>query len=101
MKESAAYQAAGAGQQTVESGGTSVPGYARSEPTETRSKKSTASVPGLVFPRFFTEAGVDPCGEVEWDRRAAVIGNERGEVVFEQRDVEIPRFWSQQATNIV
>src|SRR5438093_789023 len=33
--------------------------------------------------------------------RAAVIGNERGEVVFEQRDVEIPKFWSQQATNIV
>ena len=33
--------------------------------------------------------------------RHAVIGNERGHVVFEQRDVEIPRFWSQQATNIV
>jgi ribonucleoside-diphosphate reductase alpha chain len=102
MKESAAYQAAGAGQQTVESsGGTSVPGYVRSEPAETRSKKSTTAAPGLVFPRFFTEAGVDPFDEVEWDRRAAVIGNERGEVVFEQRDVEIPRFWSQQATNIV
>jgi ribonucleoside-diphosphate reductase alpha chain len=101
MKESAAYQAAGAGQQTVESsGGTSVPGYVRSEPAETRSKKPSV-VPGLVFPRFFTEAGVDPFNEVEWDRRAAVIGNERGEVVFEQRDVEIPRFWSQQATNIV
>jgi hypothetical protein len=33
--------------------------------------------------------------------RSAVIGNEKGEVVFEQRDVEIPKFWSQQATNIV
>jgi ribonucleoside-diphosphate reductase alpha chain len=33
--------------------------------------------------------------------RSAVIGNEKGQVVFEQRDVEIPRFWSQQATNIV
>ena len=33
--------------------------------------------------------------------RSAVIGNEKGNVVFEQRDVEIPRFWSQQATNIV
>ena len=102
MKESAAYQAAGAGQQTVESsGGTSVPGYVRSEPAEARSKKPTTSVPGLVFPRFFTDAGIDPFDEVEWDHRAAVIGNERGEVVFEQRDVEIPRFWSQQATNIV
>jgi ribonucleoside-diphosphate reductase alpha chain len=102
MKESAAYQAAAAGQQTVENtGGTSVPGYVRSEPAEARSRKSATSAPGLVFPRFFTEAGVDPFDEVEWDRRAAVIGNERGEVVFEQRDVEMPRFWSQQATNIV
>ena len=31
----------------------------------------------------------------------AVIGNEKGKVVFEQRDVEIPRAWSQPATNIV
>src|SRR6476620_4301833 len=102
MKESAAYQAAGAGQQTVESsGGTSVPGYPRSEPADSRSKKSVTSAPGLVFPRFFTESGVDPFDEVEWDLRSAVIGNERGEVVFEQQDVEIPRFWSQLATNIV
>src|SRR5262245_30066767 len=101
MKESAAYQAAGAGQQTVESSsGTSVPGYARSEP-ESRSKKSTPSAPGLVFPRFFTEAGVDPFDEIEWDLRSAVIGSERGEVVVEQHNVEIPRFWSQLATNIV
>src|SRR5262245_4098270 len=102
MKESAAYQAAGAGQQTVESGsGATVPGYVRSEPPDSRSKKSAPSVPGLVFPRFFTEAGADPFDQIEWDLRSAVIGNERGEVVFEQHDVEIPRFWSQLATNIV
>src|SRR6476469_4015208 len=83
------------------SGGTSVPGYVRSEPADSRSKKSVTSAPGLVFPRFFTESGVDPFDEVEWDLRSAVIGNERGEVVFEQQDVEIPRFWSQLATNIV
>ena len=63
--------------------------------------KAPASAPGLTFPRFFTEAGVDPFDEVEWELRSAVIGNERGEVVFEQRDVEIPKAWSQQATNIV
>jgi ribonucleoside-diphosphate reductase alpha chain len=45
--------------------------------------------------------GIDPFDEVTWEQRSAVIGNERGEVVFEQRDVEIPSFWSQQATNIV
>jgi ribonucleoside-diphosphate reductase alpha chain len=59
------------------------------------------SSPGLEFPRFFTLPGVDPFDEVTWEQRAAVIGNERGEVVFEQRDVEMPSFWSQQATNIV
>ena len=57
--------------------------------------------PGLEFSRFFSRPGVDPFDEVEWELRSAVIGNERGHVVFEQRDVEIPKFWSQQATNIV
>jgi ribonucleoside-diphosphate reductase alpha chain len=58
-------------------------------------------VPGLEFPRYFTLPGVDPFDEVEWEIRSAVIGNEKGKVVFEQRDVEIPKTWSQQATNIV
>jgi ribonucleoside-diphosphate reductase alpha chain len=57
--------------------------------------------PGLEYERVFSREGIDPFDEVEWDMRSAVIGNERGELVFEQRDVEIPRFWSQQATNIV
>ncbi|MEX2663413.1 MAG: hypothetical protein WD227_15890, partial [Vicinamibacterales bacterium] len=57
--------------------------------------------PGLEYNRFFTKEGIDPFDEIEWDVRSAVIGNEKGSVVFEQRDVEIPRFWSQQATNIV
>ena len=63
-------------------------------------QKNTES-PGLEFPRYFTLPGLDPFDEVEWEVRAAVIGNEKGKVVFEQRDVEIPKFWSQQATNIV
>jgi ribonucleoside-diphosphate reductase alpha chain len=62
---------------------------------------TAASAPGLEFPRLFTREGVDPFDEVEWELRSAVIGNEKGEKVFEQRDVEFPRFWSQQATNIV
>ncbi len=57
--------------------------------------------PGLEYDRFFTREGIDPFDEIEWDIRSAVIGNEKGSVVFEQRDVEIPKFWSQQATNIV
>jgi ribonucleoside-diphosphate reductase alpha chain len=58
-------------------------------------------VSGLEFVRYFSQEGIDPFDEIEWDLRSAVIGNEKGQVVFEQRDVEMPRFWSQQATNIV
>ena len=58
-------------------------------------------MPGLEFPRFFSTAGVDPFDQVEWELRDAVIGSEKGQVVFEQRQVEMPKPWSQQATNIV
>ena len=68
--------------------------------TNTQPSEPTSS-PGLEFERFFSREGIDPFDEVEWELRSAVIGNEKGQVVFEQRDVEIPRFWSQQATNIV
>ena len=103
MKDRAAYQAMGAGQQTVETTGTghaSVDVPVRPDPAEGRGRARPAT-PGLTFPRFFTDAGVDPFDEVEWELRRAMIGNERGEIVFEQRDVEIPKAWSQQATNIV
>ncbi len=87
--------AAAAGQQSV---GSSV----HSENTETaRQGARAAAAPGLEFPRFFTTAGQDPFDQVEWELRDAVIGNEKGSVVFEQRGVEMPKAWSQQATNIV
>ena len=59
---------------------------------------------GISFPRYFTaklEAGRTPYDEVEWEIRTATIGNDKGAVLFEQRDVEIPVDWSQTATNIV
>ena len=62
---------------------------------------SRANRRGLKFPRHFSRAGSDPFDEIEWQSRRAVIGNEQGEVVFEQRDAEVPAFWSQQAANIV
>jgi len=65
------------------------------------SASGSPTAPGLDYERFFTREGIDPFDEIEWDIRSAVIGNEKGNVVFEQRDVEIPKFWSQQATNIV
>ena len=56
---------------------------------------------GLKFHRFFTKPGVHPFDEIQWEIRDAVITNERGEVVFEQKGVEVPAFWSMLATNIV
>jgi ribonucleoside-diphosphate reductase alpha chain len=95
MERGPAREAAPAGQQVTQSG-------ALDPATRTKKAESKAPmVPGLEFSRYFTLPGVDPFDEIEWEIRAAVIGNERGKVVFEQRDVEIPRSWSQQATNIV
>jgi ribonucleoside-diphosphate reductase alpha chain len=100
MKDHAAIHAAGARQQSVESSpAAGAPPFVDSE--RSRAKARATAAAGLTFPRFFTEAGVDPFDEIEWEIRAAAIGNERGEMVFEQRDVEIPKSWSQQATNIV
>jgi ribonucleoside-diphosphate reductase alpha chain len=56
---------------------------------------------GLKVSRRFTRDGVHPFDEVTWEKRSAIIGNERGETVFEQKDVEIPASWSQMATNVV
>jgi hypothetical protein len=56
---------------------------------------------GLTIERRFTRAGVDPFDAIEWERRTAIITDERGRVVFEQHDVEVPAFWSQLATNVV
>src|SRR5438067_10579361 len=56
---------------------------------------------GLTFTRRFTQPGVHPYDQVEWEQRTAAITGEGGEKVFEQAGVEIPAFWSQQATKVV
>jgi ribonucleoside-diphosphate reductase alpha chain len=59
---------------------------------------------GVTFPRYFTarlDAGKTPYDELKWESRTASIGNDKGAVIFEQRDVEVPADWSQTATNIV
>ena len=57
---------------------------------------------GLTFSRYFTTEGVHPFDQVEWEIRDAVIPNyKEGGNAFEQRDVEFPITWSQNATNIV
>ena len=57
---------------------------------------------GLTFTRYFTTEGRHPFEDVEWEIRDAVIPNyKEGGNAFEQRDVEFPKTWSQNATNIV
>jgi ribonucleoside-diphosphate reductase alpha chain len=56
---------------------------------------------GLRLERYFTQAGGSPYDEVEWESRTATILNEKGRVVFEQANVEIPKSWSYMATNVV
>jgi ribonucleoside-diphosphate reductase alpha chain len=66
---------------------------------------STQSAPkktqGLTFRRLFTKPGVSPYDEVEWEKRDALIADSKGNAIFEQKDVEVPKDWSMTATNIV
>src|ERR1700722_12113522 len=74
----------------------------RSLETEVESGKTPAGRgTGLFFERFFTDGKKSPFDFVEWERRTALIGNEKGVTIFRQEGVEVPKSWSQTATNIV
>jgi ribonucleoside-diphosphate reductase alpha chain len=63
--------------------------------------RGTKVAPGLTIRRIFSRAGVNPLDEVEWERRKASIADDKDKVVFEQDQVEVPKFWSMLATNVV
>jgi ribonucleoside-diphosphate reductase alpha chain len=67
----------------------------------TTGQQPVAAKRGVSLERYFTTQGRDPFQEVEWELRTAAITGEGGKVYFEQKDVEIPRGWSQTATNVV
>jgi ribonucleoside-diphosphate reductase alpha chain len=56
---------------------------------------------GLQFDRFFSQAQISPYDALEWEKRSALISNEKGEVIFEQKEIEMPSTWSLQASNVV
>jgi len=68
---------------------------------ETSKAVSTAGSTGLVFERYFTDGKISPFDKLEWEKRTALIGNEKGATIFKQENVEVPKSWSQTATNIV
>src|SRR5690242_18327603 len=75
---------------------------AKMESLKTKAPKKTKT--GIAFPRYFTsrlESGKTPYDEIQWETRTASIGNDKGSIIFEQPNVEVPVDWSQTATNIV
>jgi ribonucleoside-diphosphate reductase alpha chain len=56
---------------------------------------------GLLIKRLFSRPGMNPFDELEWELRTASIQNEKGQTIFEQANVEVPKDWSMTATNIV
>ena len=55
---------------------------------------------GLNIKRHFTTSDVHPFDEIEWEHRDAAIYDENGKAIFEQKNVEVPKSWSQLATDI-
>ncbi len=73
------------------------------QPTSKRALPATERK-GVSFPKYFTqklEAGKTPYDEIAWELRTAAIANDKGAIIFEQDEVEVPADWSQTATNIV
>src|SRR5687767_13034575 len=64
-------------------------------------KKQTSARGGLQFSRRFTRDDVNVFDLFEYDYRTSVIRNPTGEVVFEMNNVEVPKQWSQIATDIL
>ena len=56
---------------------------------------------GLKFKRVYTTPGVDPYDTIEWDRRSSKISNPDGSTVFKLENLEIPKAWTQLATDII
>ncbi len=56
---------------------------------------------GLKFERRFTKPGTDPLDAVTYEKRTSAISNTDGSTVFKMENAEIPKFWSQLATDIV
>jgi ribonucleoside-diphosphate reductase alpha chain len=71
------------------------------EQSRTPSSRSETERRGICVDRYFTREGTHPYDEVEWERRTASIAGQSGEAVFSQEGVEVPKSWSQTATNIV
>jgi ribonucleoside-diphosphate reductase alpha chain len=88
---------------TITAANSATPSKAGSEKavSQAQNEVQKKKAPGLSFRRLFTKPGVSPYDEVEWELRTAQITDAHGAVIFEQKEVEVPKDWSMTATNIV
>ena len=56
---------------------------------------------GLKFSRHFTHEDISPFDQFEYEDRASVIREPTGKIIFEMQEVEVPKKWSQVATDIL
>jgi len=68
--------------------------------TGRKNKTTKRKSSGLCFERVFSDAGVAPFDQIEWERRTAEITDDGGKVIFKQEDIEVPKSWSALATKI-
>ena len=69
------------------------------KPTTTNTVQNAQA--SLPVTRFFTKPETDPYDEIAWEIRSAVIEGPGGAPVFEQHEIEFPKTWTQNATNVV
>jgi ribonucleoside-diphosphate reductase alpha chain len=66
-----------------------------------RTRGRGAAKRGVAIRRVFSTPGVSPFDQIKWERRKATITDDKGKVIFEQPNVEVPASWSMLATNVV
>ncbi|MGQ9661017.1 MAG: vitamin B12-dependent ribonucleotide reductase, partial [Kiritimatiellia bacterium] len=80
---------------------TAPPGRPNARRTSSRKSESIRTRGGLTVDRRLTRPGVHPFDEIEWEGRTATITDDKGGIIFQQENVEVPKSWSMLATNVV
>jgi ribonucleoside-diphosphate reductase alpha chain len=71
------------------------------EKTQPEMTVNTDESRGLKMKPFFSNPGVHPFDQLEWEIRSAKITDDSGQAIFEQDNIEVPASWSQLATKVV
>ncbi|MGB2806097.1 MAG: vitamin B12-dependent ribonucleotide reductase [Sedimentisphaerales bacterium] len=73
----------------------------KSEQSELKTAMDAAKSSGLSIEHFFSNPGVHPFDQLEWETRSVRISGDGGKAIFEQDDIEVPVSWSQLAIKVV